>query len=278
MADGQRHPVKLSGVPETLLWNLYQRAYEARQSRPVLEDPKAVELVDRIDYPFEETFGRPHALLAQGHALRVRTFDTVVRAFLAEHPEGTVVTLAEGLETQFWRVDNGRARWLCVELPQTAEVRRSLLPDGERRRILAGDALDLSWQDEVDAARGVLITVQGLLMYLRPPEVRELLAGCAERFRGGSLVFDAVSRHMSALTMSGRIRTSRGYVPPPMPWGLDAREVDKVRTAHPAITDAAVVPLARGRGLLHGAPGAVVRRLPGARFLMPPMTVLTRFG
>ncbi|MFJ6749422.1 class I SAM-dependent methyltransferase [Streptomyces sp. NPDC091266] len=278
MADGQRHTVKLSGVPETLLWNLYQRAYEARHSRPVLEDPKAVELVDRIDYPFEETFGRPHALLAQGHALRVRTFDTVVRAFLAEHPEGTVVTLAEGLETQFWRVDNGRARWLCVELPETAEVRRSLLPDGERRRVLARSALDPSWRDEVDASRGVLITAQGLLMYLQPPQVRELIAGCAERFGGGALVFDAVPRYFSSLTMRGKIRTSQGYCPPPMPWGLDARDLPRVRTAHPAITDVRQVPLPRGRGLFHGAPAAVLHRLPGARILLPPMTVLARFS
>ncbi|MFJ8673136.1 class I SAM-dependent methyltransferase [Streptomyces sp. NPDC093589] len=278
MADGQRHTVKLSGVPETLLWNLYQRAYEARHSRPVLEDPKAVELVDRIDYPFEETFGRPHALLAQGHALRVRTFDTVVRAFLAEHPEGTVVTLAEGLETQFWRVDNGRARWLCVELPETAEVRRSLLPDGERRRVLARSALDPSWRDEVDASRGVLITAQGLLMYLQPPQVRELIAGCAERFGGGALVFDAVPRYFSSLTMRGKIRTSQGYCPPPMPWGLDARDLPRVRTAHPAITDVRQVPLPRGRGLFHGAPAAVLHRLPGARILLPPMTALARFS
>lgn len=37
-----------------------------------------------------------------------RAFDDAVRDFLAAHPDGTVVTLAEGLETQYWRVDNGR--------------------------------------------------------------------------------------------------------------------------------------------------------------------------
>ena len=33
------------------------------------------------------------------------------------HPAGTVVALGEGLETQFWRPDNGRVRWLSVDLP-----------------------------------------------------------------------------------------------------------------------------------------------------------------
>jgi O-methyltransferase involved in polyketide biosynthesis len=36
----------------------------------------------------------------------VLAFDREVRRFLAAHPGGTVVALGEGLETQFWRVDN----------------------------------------------------------------------------------------------------------------------------------------------------------------------------
>ncbi|QKV93110.1 class I SAM-dependent methyltransferase [Streptomyces sp. NA02950] len=277
-AAGDSWSVKLSGVPETLLWNLYMRAAEARRPRPVLDDPKAVELVDRIDYPFEQTFGPPAPLLAQGQALRVRTFDGAVRAFLEEHPEGTVVTLAEGLETQYWRVDNGRARWLCVELPETAEVRRALLPDEDRRRTLARSALDLSWRDEVDPSRGVLITAQGLLMYLRPGEVRDLIAGCAERFRGGTLVFDAVPRWFSARTLPGGMRTPQGYRTPPMPWGMDAGELPKVRTAHPAVTEVRELPPPRGRGLYHGAVAPLIRRLPAVRNLRPTMTVLTRFS
>jgi O-methyltransferase involved in polyketide biosynthesis len=270
--------VELSGVPETLLWNLYHRAYEARQPGAVLNDPRAVELVERIDYPFEERFGTPNPLLAQGQALRARTFDDAVRAFLDRHPDGTVVALAEGLETQYWRVDNGRAHWLCVELPETAEVRRSLLGEDERRRILAQSALDLSWRDEVDASRGVLITAQGLLMYLRPPRVRELIAGCAGRFPGGAMVFDAVPRWFSSRTMSGRMITAQGYRPPPMPWGLDAGELPRVRTAHPGITDVRELPLPRGRGRYYGVLAPVLRRLPAVRNLRPTMTVIARFA
>ncbi|MDT0549689.1 MULTISPECIES: class I SAM-dependent methyltransferase [unclassified Streptomyces] len=278
MANQDKVPVRLGRVPETLLWNLYHRAYEARQPRTVLHDPKAIELVDRLDFPFEETFGPPHPLLAQGQGLRVRSFDGAVRDFLAEHPTGTVVNLAEGLETQFWRVDNGRAHWLCVELPETAELRRSLLPDTERRRILARSVLDLSWRDEVDPGRGVLITAQGLLMYLRPGEVRELIAACAERFRGGSLVFDAVPRWLSAGTQRAETRPSRSYVMPAMPWGLNAGELQKVRTAHPAVVEVRELHLPRGRGPYFGALTPVLYRLPGVRNLRPTMTAIARFA
>jgi O-methyltransferase involved in polyketide biosynthesis len=49
--------VELERVPETLLWTLYHRAVEARRPDALLGDPTAVELVERIDFAFEERFG-----------------------------------------------------------------------------------------------------------------------------------------------------------------------------------------------------------------------------
>lgn len=56
---------------------LYHRALEARRPDAVLADPKAVELVERIDYPFEQRFGAGG--LSQLQALRARCFDREVR-------------------------------------------------------------------------------------------------------------------------------------------------------------------------------------------------------
>src|SRR3954451_18646581 len=145
-----------------MLWTLYYRATEARRRDAVLRDPKAVELVDAIDHPFEERFGRAVAWQAQWQGVRARRFDTEVRRFLASSPGGTVVALGEGLETQFWRVDDGRVRWLTVDLPESVDVRTRLLPpESDRQRSFAGSALDERWMDEVDASGGVLITAQG---------------------------------------------------------------------------------------------------------------------
>ena len=89
-------PVALDAVPETLLWNLYHRAAEARRPDTVLPDPRAVELVDTIDFPFEARFGSAAPALAQWQALRAACFDREVRRFLRRHPDGTVVALGEG--------------------------------------------------------------------------------------------------------------------------------------------------------------------------------------
>jgi O-methyltransferase involved in polyketide biosynthesis len=214
--------VELQGIPETTLWTLYMRASEACRPDTVLEDPKAVELLDAIDYPFERRFGVPR--VGQWQALRARTFDDEVLRFLAEHPDGTVVALGEGLETQFWRVDNGRVRWLGVDLPEILAIRAQLLPHEERVCAHAGSALDDAWMDEVDPARGLLITAQGLLMYFTPDEVQALIARCRERFPGAELVFDAIPRWLAERSQRGQLKSPTGYEPPPWLWGIDSRE------------------------------------------------------
>jgi O-methyltransferase involved in polyketide biosynthesis len=183
------HVDHLSGVPETVLGNLGRRAAAARLG--ALHDPLAIQLVDRLDYDFTD-FARGARL----HALRVATFDAAVRRFLSSHPTGMVVALGEGLETQFWRLDNGQMRWLTVDLPEIMELRRKLLPHGRRQSSHWGSALDLSWVDGLDQAGPILITAQGLLPYFRRDQVHRLIAAIGERLPDSVLLFDVVPEVM----------------------------------------------------------------------------------
>ncbi len=196
-----RIPVALSGIPETLLGNLGRRAAAARLG--ALKDPMAIEVVDRLDYDFAGS-GRGVRL----HAVRVATFDAAVRRFLGSHPAGTVVALGEGLETQFWRVDNGHVRWVTVDLPETIELRHQLLRDGPRQSSHRGSALNLDWVEQLDPTDPILVTAQGLLPYFLRDQVHDLIAGIAERLPGSLLVFDAVPEAMLDMVRraSGRER------------------------------------------------------------------------
>jgi O-methyltransferase involved in polyketide biosynthesis len=214
--------VELQGIPETSLWTLYMRASEAGRPDAVLADPKAVELLEAIDFPFEERFGS--ARMAQWQALRAHTFDDEVRRFLAAHPDGTVVALGEGLETQFWRVDDGRVRWTTVDLPEILAIRADLLPAEERVRALACSALDDAWMDAVDPAHGLLITAQGLLMYFEPEQVHGLIERIRRRFPEAELVFDAIPRWLAERSQKGQLKGPAGYEPPPWLWGIDKQE------------------------------------------------------
>jgi O-methyltransferase involved in polyketide biosynthesis len=244
-----RAAVELGAVPETLLWTLYHRAAEARRPDAVIHDPWAVELVDALDVPFEQRFGRAPEAIAQWQALRALCFDRVIARFLARNPGASVVALGEGLETQFWRVDDDRVRWLGVDLPETVELRRRVLPPAPRQRLLACSATDERWLDEVDTARPVLVTAQGLLMYLSPDEVHRLIAACASRIPAGLLLFDACSRRLAERSRARRLGAEGGYRPPPWTWGIDAAERRRIR-ATPGITSLHTLRLPRGRGPL----------------------------
>jgi O-methyltransferase involved in polyketide biosynthesis len=254
--------VELSGVPETMLWTLYQRASAARREDSVLIDPLAVELVERIDYPFAERFGRA-AGWSQWQAVRVAAFDREVRRFLAANPGGTVVALGEGLETQFWRVDDGQVEWVAVEVPETVEVRERLLPEVDRRRTITGSVLDFGWMDEVDPSRGLLITAQGLFMYLHREDVHRVVTACAARFPGQGMLFDAVPKFMAQRDPPKHA----SYQPARWEWGSDAAEERALREL-PGIAELRTLRQPRGRGVLHGVLLPVVNRVPAVRRLM----------
>jgi O-methyltransferase involved in polyketide biosynthesis len=257
---GMSVAVDLSGVPETLLWTLYHRAAEARRPDAVLRDPLAIDLVERIGYPFEERFGAS-AWRARWQGLRTLRFDIEVRRFLAARTGATVVALGEGLETQFWRLGDERVRWITVELPETVEVASRLLPESPRRREIARSALDFGWLDEVPDGPDVMVTAQGLLMYLQRDEADALIARVAERFPGGAMVFDTVPVWASKATTSGKARTPQGYAPPPMPYGSGRGEPERIAALSPAIQDVHALRLPRAEDPAFGLLAPLLQRV-----------------
>ena len=91
----------LTGVSETALLTLNGRAYQASRPDAIIEDPMAIKLVDSIDFDFDK-FGRK----GQEMALRSLAVDRCAMEYLRSHPKATVVALAEGFQTSFWRLDS----------------------------------------------------------------------------------------------------------------------------------------------------------------------------
>jgi O-methyltransferase involved in polyketide biosynthesis len=211
---------KLNGVSETMLWTLYDRACEARRSDGILVDPDSVRICDAIDYDFTRHFGDP----VGSFAARAAEIDQLLRRWLERHPDGLIVSLGEGLETQAHRVDNGRMRWLTVDLPAAIELRKHFLPSSKRFRHVAESVFESGWMDEIEPSPDVFIVVQGLFMYLEPEAVRRLFVQIVERFPGAEIAFDVIPRWFSRLTMWGVMQTPH-YRLPPMPWGIDGDEI-----------------------------------------------------
>jgi len=179
--------VELGPVQETLLVPLLGRAMETRR-KGLVNDPKAVEIVERLDYDFDKWRGGRSVV---GATIRTRMFDEVVQRFLSKHPEGTIVELGCGLNTRFERLDNGRAHWFELDLPDTMTLRRRFFEDGPRRQMITGSVLDADWVARV-AERGgpVCFVAEAVLIYFEAPEVQRVVGGLAARFSGAWLISD----------------------------------------------------------------------------------------
>ncbi|MGB8387875.1 class I SAM-dependent methyltransferase, partial [Mycobacterium sp.] len=219
-------------------------------SDPIINDPVAIKLVESIDVDFEK-FGRKGPEMA----LRSLAVDKCAISYLTKHAEATVVALAEGFQTSFWRLNSalpdGNFRWVSLDLAPVIDIRQRLLPHSARITYLAQSALDYSWIDKIDSSHGVFITAEGLLMYLQPQEALGLIAQCAQRFPGGQMFFDLPPTIIKRLSSKG-LRSSRHYKVPPMPFSLSVRQLADLANTMPGVRAVHDVPMPKGRGVFFG--------------------------
>ncbi|MGD1936210.1 MAG: class I SAM-dependent methyltransferase [Cyanophyceae cyanobacterium] len=214
--------VGLKDVPETMLWTLHNRATEAMRSDRILTDPKAVEIYQEINYDYERSFGKADPV----HALRSLVFDQAIAQFLKQAPDGTIVNLGEGLETQRFRVSDSSALWLTVDLPEAIQAREKFIEPDARHPHFSLSALDRQWFESVPKDKPVFITAQGLFMYFPKNEVRTLIQDIFQTFDSCCLMFDTIPRWFSKKTTSDEGYALTGhYVAPKMPWGINRNQI-----------------------------------------------------
>ena len=109
---------KLGVVEDTLFVPMLGRIYAAEHCPQILYDKKALELKNRLPLDLiEQNMQNQYTLLAS--ASRSANMDRIIRDFLERRPNGAIVQLGCGLETTYYRCDNGRARWYAVEVLDT---------------------------------------------------------------------------------------------------------------------------------------------------------------
>jgi len=198
--------IKLSGVSASLLPCLWVRAQLSKEYSSLFYDEKAIELVEKIDFDFSTSdvpfqgiwfnISRKLNLPPCGPpVLRAKHFDDKIRAYIAEHPRASVINLAAGLDTTFYRVDNGTIRWYDLDLPAVIDIRRQLLPEPDRVTYIAKSLLDPSWFEDVTHTKdGVFMIAGGVLHFLEEAQVKQFFSMLADNFPDGEIVFNAMSR------------------------------------------------------------------------------------
>ena len=224
----------LNNVSETALYTLYCRAYETESINPIIQDRKAVEIVNSLsrDYDFSKfrkagKFKISVILMA----LRMRRFDFYVKQFIKQNPDGIIINLGCGLDTRCSRLDNAGMIWYDLDLPEVIKIRENFFQETDRYHLISASVLDDNWMVNIlPKNQQVLVIAEGLLEYLLEKDVKELILKLQKNFPGCELACEVVKKYWSNLMRKNGLYARRfqkenhfdkGVI---LNWGIDNSE------------------------------------------------------
>ena len=239
----------LSQVSRTAILTLICRAVEAEKNLSRFNDPMAVLCLERLlsmasadDRRWilqkKRMYAGVHERDARALIRRARAFDRIAGRFILGHPNCTVINLACGLDTRFWRIENdldfpfttgGKGTYIELDLPEVIRLKKELLKDHLDYELMAGSALDTSWIDHVTAngKADFLLLAEGLFPWIPPQDVARLLKEIDERFHRSQLVLDMVPQAWTRGLWKSLMRLHAR-----IEWGLDVAWVYGIKSAH----------------------------------------------
>ncbi len=270
--------IEMTGVPETMIQTLYARAMESEREGHLIYDKKAMEIVKEMDYDFAKA--KEDAMMRNGVVARTIVLDELVQNYVTAHPNAVVINIACGLDTRFYRVDNGKLRWFNLDLPVTIEVRKKFLEETGRVSVLPYSAMDEAWAEEVHKTlseeekadkkdkengkaneketRPTLVIMEGLTMYLSLEEVRKIFEIIRNHFTDATVLVETMSPFVVKHIKEKSIEASKAK----FTWGIkNGRTLAKELPGFEAVKD---ISLVEGMKKLYPVYG-IIGKIPAVR-------------
>jgi O-methyltransferase involved in polyketide biosynthesis len=182
--------IQLGSIQETLLLPLWGRAIETQKQEPLLIDKKAVSIINNIPYDFSVISENINKFVQFGWIARSNYFDKKIKTFIELYPEATIVNIGCGLDTTFDRVDNGKIKWIDLDLPDTIELRKKYISESDRSQFIPKSVFDTSWYDKIEYKNHVMLLIAGVLFYFDESDVKRLFNDFHTFLPGVEIVFD----------------------------------------------------------------------------------------
>ncbi len=188
-----RISVRLGDVQKTLFLPLWGRAFETKKEKPLLRDPTALEIIEKVDYDFAGITRNISEISQAAWIMRSIHVDEVIRNFLGQHPKATIVNIGCGMDTTFDRIDNGSLLWYDLDMPDVIALRKNFIKENNRRKFVPASFLEEGWLKKIKVVDGILFVAAGVFYYFEEGEVKAFLKRIADSFPGCEVFFDACS-------------------------------------------------------------------------------------
>ena len=185
--------LNLTSVEETLFVPMRGRVYASKNFPQILNDKKTLEIAEKLPKNnMSNEKESQYTLMAS--AIRSMNMDRYISEFLNKNPNGTIICVGAGVETTFYRNDNGKATWYEIDLEEVTSLRKKVFEPNERDIILTCSMFDYNWMKEVKKSNEpYLIVASGLFYYFEEKSVIEFLRKVKE-LGNVEVIFDTVSK------------------------------------------------------------------------------------
>ncbi|MDG2560525.1 class I SAM-dependent methyltransferase, partial [Vibrio parahaemolyticus] len=131
-------------VPNHLLKPLLLRSRESMVDNGLVYDPIAAKACLSCKMAPDCLSGD----IAQKQLLHVtltQLCDQQVSHFLQQYPDAWIINVGAGLDTRFYRLDNGRCHWIELDVTENLVWRQRLFHKNERYEHRCGSVDEMSW-------------------------------------------------------------------------------------------------------------------------------------
>ncbi|MGJ3240147.1 MAG: class I SAM-dependent methyltransferase [Anaerolineae bacterium] len=214
--------LRLDGVVRTLILTLRARADEQSHDSPLLDDHWSADWYRFMpESEVLDEWYNPAFQLAT--IIRSRLIDNAVSAFLDQHDDALVIELGAGFSTRYFRVGQGKSRWIELDLDTAIVARRKIDVEVKDHWFLAGDITETDWFEQIPETdpENILFIAEGTLMFAEEDQVKALFKALGKRFGGASIIFDVVNP-----AYVEHANNNFDTINAPMHWGVTRDELD----------------------------------------------------
>ncbi|TFF92258.1 MAG: class I SAM-dependent methyltransferase [Promethearchaeota archaeon] len=182
-------------IQETMLGPLWARATYSKLYPDLLNDQKAIQIIENVNYDFSEIRDFLGEWRAVGLMIRARRFDEATQEYIKNHPYATVINIGAGLDTTFSRIDNEMIKMYNIDLPEVITYREELIEHNERNQNIGSSVFEKEWMDQIEYTKdkGIFFIAGGFLYYFEENKVSNFIDRLAEKYPNGEIIFDTVS-------------------------------------------------------------------------------------
>lgn len=177
----------MNNVNKTLYIPLYGKAYVSKKGI-LLEDKKSEEIWEAEGF---ELKGKSKSKwLAYYMGMRSCVFDQWLVEKMKEEEEALILHIGCGMDSRVSRIGTNGHLWYDVDFPAVIEERKRYYEETDEYQMLGADVRDIKWLLELPKAEKVIVVMEGVSMYFKTAELKEVLRAIKEQFGEVSLLLD----------------------------------------------------------------------------------------